>query len=223
MSALDLKKILVVTLVTSLCGCARIRTATDALVNDTVFVSVPHLVQPLPLTLSVDNLTDATFSASFTADDFRWMGGNLTLSVYEETLYDAVEVGMLAEGDTLLYQGQEMLVRLLEETASGIEINGGVEQGGASLYPYEGGTYRAVITDDHSVYQFIGRTELPLSDDFTIHDAGDNPTDPITVITEAQKPYMDMLETYRREFNCLNTRVTVENGMITDITRRWIP
>jgi len=179
-------------------------------------------VSPLPLSLTADNLKDCTVAASFTSDDFRWMGGSLEFSAYEELLYDAFDLSDLREGDTLVYLEQELPVLSVSDSAF-LEINGGFEQGGATLISNGGGTYRAIVSDDHSLYRFIATVELPLSQDFTIHDCGEQPSDPVIVITEAQKPYFDLLEDYRREFQFINTRITIENGEITDITRIWIP
>ena len=62
--------------------------------------TAPKLLSPLPSGLEIDALTDCTVPAKFTSDDFRWMGGNLTMKVFSEDLYDAVEVLQLAPGDT---------------------------------------------------------------------------------------------------------------------------
>lgn len=224
MIMINMKKLLFFLLAALLCSCARSRSAADSSeAEDSVVVITTQFVKPLPITLSKDNLSDATVSASFSVDDFRWMGDDLALTVYEEVLYDAVEISSLHVGDTLLYQEQEMPVLSVESTEYGIEVNGGFEQGGATFCSNGGGTYRAVLSDDHSVYRLIGKVELILDENFTIHDSGLDPHDPQIVITDAQKFYLDMLEGYRREFTFLDTRVTIQDGVITDITRRWIP
>ena len=56
-----------------------------------------------------------------------------------------------------------------------------------------------------------------------IVDCGENPTDPSDTLTTGQKLYLETLEGYRREFSPLNTKVVVEDGLITAILRRWIP
>ena len=45
----------------------------------------------------------------------------------------------------------------------------------------------------------------------------------IDALTTGQKLYLETLEGYRREFSPLNTKVVVEDGLITAILRRWIP
>lgn len=52
--------------------------------------SAPKLLSPLPSGLEIDALTDCTVPAKFTSDNFRWMGGNLTMQVFSEDLYDPV-------------------------------------------------------------------------------------------------------------------------------------
>ncbi|MCF0202836.1 MAG: hypothetical protein HUK08_05665, partial [Bacteroidaceae bacterium] len=62
-------------------------------------------VAPLPAGISVDNLQDCRVPAKFTSGDFNWMGGNLSMTVYNQDLYDAVEVTQLQVGDTIIYDG----------------------------------------------------------------------------------------------------------------------
>lgn len=39
-------------------------------------------INTLPAGISIEELTDCTVPAKFTTDDFNWMGGNLTMTVY---------------------------------------------------------------------------------------------------------------------------------------------
>lgn len=222
---MDLKRLLFVVVAAVLvCGCARVHRAADADGRtDSVEVVANKLVCPLPLSLSADSLTDCTIAASFTADDFRWMGGSLQLVAYEEIVYDAADVCSLREGDTLLYQEQELDVQSVEQSEGSYLINGGANQGGATLCPLGGGTFYAVESHNRPLYRLIGSAEVPLDEDFTIHDYADDPHAPQVYVAEAQKPYIDMLEGARREFDYRSTRVMIEGGMITDITRRAMP
>ena len=183
----------------------------------------PKLVSPLPSGLEIDALTDCTAPARFTSDDFRWMGGNLTMKVFSEDLYDAVELLQMAPGDTLVFGGEKMVVETVEDSGGFLTINGGLEEGGAWLQAGDGGTYRACQWDDHSLYSELGTAQLSLSEDFMIVDCGENPEDPSDTLTTGQKLYLETLEGWRREFSPLNTKVVVENGIITSIIRRWIP
>lgn len=180
-------------------------------------------ISPMPTGLEVEALTDCTVAASFTTDDFGWMGGNLTMTVYAEDLYDAVEVSQMQVGDTLVYEGQPLVVTSLDDEGGTLSVNGGVEMGGCWLQGHEGGTYRAYTFDDHSIYTELGKAQVALSDDFVIVDCHEFPDQPSDTIRLDQKLYLESLEGYRKEFYALNTRVVIADGVITTIVRHWIP
>ena len=180
-------------------------------------------ISPMASGIEVEALSDCTVPASFTTDDFRWMGGNLRMTVYREDLYDAVEVSQMQLGDTLVYQGNPLVITSLEEENGTLNVNGGVEMGGCWLQGYEGGTYRAYTFDDHSIYNKLGTAEVALSEDFIIIDCHEFPDEPSDTIRTDQKLYLQNLQDYRKEFYSINTRVVIENGMVTEINRHWIP
>ena len=179
-------------------------------------------IAPLPAGYDIDNLTDCTVPASFSAEDFNWRGSSLTLKVFSEDIYDAVEVHQMKPGDTLVFAGAPIVVKTVVEENGYLTVDGGIEEGGAYLKPYEGGTYRSLLLDDHPFYTEIGRTQVMLDDDFIIIDCGTEPTDPSDTIRTAQKPYIEALGT-RSGFSELDTRVRIENGRITEVNRHWIP
>lgn len=183
----------------------------------------PALIAPMASAIDIDKLDECTVPASFTSDDFRWMGGNLTMTVYDMDLYDAVEVSKMNIGDTLIYESRPILVQTIDKSDSGVEINGGLDNGGCCLAGYEGGAYVARDWDDHATYTKIGKAQIPLADDFVVIDCGLEPFEPSDTIRTAQKLYLETLEGSRREFFVLNTLVTIQNGVITQINRRWIP
>lgn len=195
-----------------LCGCAQEKQAT-----------VHKRIAPLPAGVAVDALQDCTVPATFTLDDFDWMGGNLTLTVYNQDLYDVVEISEMQVGDTLVYDGNPMVVDKIDREHGGIDINGGLDEGGCCLAGFEGGTYVARNWDDHPTFTKLGKAQVALAEDFVIMDCGMFPQDPIDTIRTGQKLYLETLEDGRKDFFQLNTRVTIENGMITAINRHWIP
>ena len=178
-------------------------------------------IKPMSTELS-EYVENAEVPATFSTSDFNWMGGNLTMTVYSEDIYDAVELHKMAKGDTLLFNGDTIIVEKIEGDGD-LTVNGGIEEGGAYLVPNEGGTYRALLMNDHSAYTKLGKVQLPLSDNFTLIDCGDNPTDTYDTICTEQKLYLEHVKEYKRDFNELNTRVLIENGIINKITRHWIP
>lgn len=180
-------------------------------------------IMNLPAGYSPSSLIDCTVPVAFSSDDFRWMGGNLSMAIFQENTYDAVDISQIDKGDTIVYKGKDMVVTKLEEDHGTLSINGGVEEGGAWLIANGGGTYRATEFDDHSVYTELGKAEVPLAEDFIIIDCGDEPTDPSDTIRTKQKQYIESLADFKREFSPLNTTVCIQNGVITEIKRRWIP
>lgn len=182
-----------------------------------------RLIAPLPAGITVENLQDCTVPAAFALDDFHWMGGNLTMTVYNQDLYDAVAISQMQIGDTVIYDSKPIAINKFAEEHGGIEVNGGLEEGGCCLAPNEGGTYVARNWDDHATYTKLGKAEVALAEDFVIIDCGEFPTDPNDTIRSGQKQYIESLKSGRDDFFPLNTRVTIENGKITKIHRRWIP
>lgn len=190
-------------------------------------VSHPAFVRPLPPGIDVNNLQDCTVPAAFTCDDFRWMGGNLRMKVYNMDLYDAVEVSQLQAGDTVLYASQPIVVQTITREGDVVEINGGLgnEEPGCWLRAYEGGTYVGQEFDDHASYTMLGTAELALAQDFVIVDWTYGPEMSLDTVrvTDMQKLYLETLPDFKRFFSPLDTRVTVTDGMITEISRHWIP
>ncbi len=202
----------------------RIRIAHEGgrgLIDD--LVDVYQRIAPLPSGLDVDNLQDCTVPVVFRPDDFNWMGGNLTMTVYSQDFYDAVEISQMQIGDTIIYDGKPMVINMFTVGQGGIEINGGLEENGCCLAENEGGAYVARNWDDHATYTELGKAEVALAEDFMIIDCGEFPEDPSDTIRSDQKLYIEKMKESRPDFFTLNTRVTIENGKITEINRRWIP
>ena len=181
------------------------------------------IIKPLPSGIKLGAIKNATVPASFTANSFYWAEGDLSFDVWAEDLYDAVEVTQMQEGDTLVYKGQKIIVQTIDDESGVLAINGGLENGGAYLKAYEGGTFRGLQFDDHSTYTRIGSVDMPLAYDFRIIDCGEQYTDKYDTITKGQKLYIDSIQSVRGDFNYLNTRIMIENGVVVEITRRWIP
>lgn len=181
-------------------------------------------IEPLPaISLAADSLQDCTLPAVFASNSIDWEDSTLTVKFYNMDLYDAVEISLLQVGDTLLYRGEPMVVATIEERGEGLDINGGIDNGGCCLYGYEGGTYVAREYDDHAVYSPIGSFRVTLDPNCILVDCGEEPLDPSDTISSGLRHYLEGLEDYRQLFFQLNTVVTIEHGKVTAITRRWIP
>ena len=166
------------------------------------------------------NPIDMNTAVSFTAANVHKDGDKITLTMkfYEQELFDAVEVSQLKAGDTLTAGGQTVKVtEVKERKAGGVTINGGYEKGGITLFPGDGGTYYQVKENDAKTYQEVGTATLPLGDQFELVDNAKNANKKLT----AQD--MTTLKEDSVGFNVNNTTATVENGVITNITRAYMP
>ena len=76
-------------------------------------------VEPLPETLDVNALTDATVAASFGAEDISEKDDKmeLTLTVYDYDVYDMVYISQLSFCDTIVLDGKDMEGRIPEIVA----------------------------------------------------------------------------------------------------------
>ncbi len=184
---------------------------------------VNQMVKPLPSAFQIDQLKDATISASFSVEDFSWKEGKLSMEVFSEDIYDSTQISGLKASDTLIFSGQPIIVKDVKVKDSFVTVNGGIEEGGADLTAKQGGIYRGVQLDDHSIYTKLGKVTLPLARDFLLIDCGENPTDPYDTIRVAQEDYLKKVEDYKKNFSQLNTNVLIKNGIVVSITRRWIP
>lgn len=182
-----------------------------------------QVVKPLSSAYPIEKLKNVTVAASFSAKDFSWKEGLLSMEVYTEDLYDAALISKLKAGDTLVYLGQPIVVRTVNVKDGFVTVNGGIEEGGADLMSNKGGTYRGTQLDDHSTYTKLGKVTLPLRKDFLLIDCGVNPDDPYDTIKVAQETYLKKVKEYKRYFSPLNTKVLIKQGSIVSIIRRWIP
>lgn len=159
-------------------------------------------------------------AVSFAAADVKKDGDKITLTmkVYEQELFDAVEVSQLKAGDTITAGGEAVKITKIEEIKTGgVAINGGYDNGGITLFPGDGGTYYQVKENDAKTYQEVGTATLPLGDKFELIDNANNDNKKLT----AQD--MTALKDDGNSFNVNNTTATVENGVITNITRVYTP
>ncbi len=180
-------------------------------------------ISPVEAMTSVDNLSDGVYPVSFSSDDFEWDNGKLRFVVYQEDFYDSVQVTRMKAGDTLVYQGEKIVVDKIDARDNFLTVNNGLEEGGAYMQKITDGRYRGMQLDDHSTYTKIGNATMPLADGFTLVDCGENPTDEPDSVSTGQREYLAAIKDYKHNFTCLETRITVSNGKVTKIERKWIP
>ena len=178
-------------------------------------------VEPLPETLDVNALTDATVAASFSAEDISEKDGKtqITLTVYDYDVYDMVDVAQLAVGDTIVVDGKDMVVTSREDKDGFVTINGGLEQGGVDLTSDDSGVYYAVGMDDAKSYHELGKITVPVAEGFALTDNSDlEHPDETYAASDLAK-----LAASEPGFTANNTLATIEHGELTVLARSYTP
>lgn len=178
-------------------------------------------VEPLADTLDVSALAegDQQFTAGFRGSDIREDGGQLVidLTVYTYDLYDAVDISMLAAGDTLVVKGEDIPVTAVAEENGGVTVNGGLENGGVDLISAGGGTFRVLLENDAPDLYEAGTITLPVAQDFVLTDDSD-PESPGQTLYAG-----DLLGLGDEVFSPQATTVETAGGMVTAIHRDYTP
>lgn len=178
-------------------------------------------IEPLPESLNLNALSDATVSASFNSDDISEKDGRmeLSLTVYDYDVYDMVDISQLAVGDTIVVDGKDMTVTSREDKDGFVTINGGIEQGGVDLTSDEDGVYYAVGLDDAKSYHELGKIIVPVAEGFVLTD-NSNPDHPDeTYVAED----LSNLAEDAPGFVAGNTLATIEHGELTVLARSFMP
>ena len=167
-------------------------------------------VEPLADTLDVSALAegDQQFTAGFRGSDIREDGGQLVidLTVYTYDLYDAVDISMLAAGDTLVVKGEDIPVTAVAE-----------ENGGVDLISAGGGAYRLQLEDDARDLYEVGTITLPVGQDCVLTDDSD-PEAPGRTLYAG-----DLLGLGDEVFSPQATTVETVGGAVTAIHRDYTP
>ena len=176
-------------------------------------------VEPLPESLDLNALTDATVAASFGAEDISEKDGKtqITLTVYDYDVYDMVDVAQLAVGDTIVADGKDMVVASREDKDGFVTINGGLEQGGVDLTSDDSGVYYAVDMDDAKSYHELGKITVPVAEGFVLTDNSDlEHPDETHAASDLAK-----LAASEPGFTANNTLATIEHGELTVLARSY--
>lgn len=178
-------------------------------------------VEPLPESLDLNALTDATVAASFGAEDISEKDGKMeiSLTVYDYDVYDMVDISQLAVGDTIVVDGKDMVVASREDKDGFVTINGGLEQGGVDLTSDDSGVYYAVGLDDAKSYHELGRITVPVAEGFVLTDNAD-PEHPDETYAASD---LAKLAASERGFTTNNTLATIEHGELTVLARSYTP
>ena len=178
-------------------------------------------VEPLPSGIDLSNLTDCTLQVGFdlNQDLVAENGGyQLTMVVCDYDRYDAAEVSQLKEGDTIVIGDQDVVITSIDRS-NGVQINGGIDEGGYDLGADDGGAYRVWNLDDAIDYHPIGSVTLPLSADFKLIDSSDLEKGETTVSLADFVALQGDAAVFARS----NTQARITNGELFYIQRFYMP
>lgn len=178
-------------------------------------------VEPMASGIDLSNLTDCTVQVSFDLkqDLVSKDGGyQLTMVVCDYDRYDAAEVSQLKEGDTIVIDGQDVVITSIDRT-NGVQINGGIDEGGYELGTVDGGVLRVWNLDDAIDYHPVGSVTLPLSADFKLIDSSDLEKGETTVSLADFVALQGDAAVFARS----NTQARITNGELFYVQRFYMP
>lgn len=181
-------------------------------------------ITPLPSTMSVDNLNDATFAVSFLPDDVKMDGEGLSvhMTVYDYEFFDMVDISQMEKGDVIVCNGVDTAVESIEREDNGmITINGGLENGGCYLMTDGDGVYYETGFDDAKTYYSIGETTLEADTNFVFTDNSDLENQGKTMDAKEFAEYVQTQSEHTFQPN--NMSVRTENGKISEIVKNYMP
>lgn len=180
-------------------------------------------IAPLDTTIDTSALADGTYAVSFVASDATTDNNTVQLNVtiYDYDHFSADAVENLKAGDTLVINGDSIVVDTVENNGEGmISINGGLEQDGCDLSKDEDGNYSELLMDIGRNYTAIGQVALPLSKDFVFTDNSDPENQDVQYSAEE---LITLLGEDTQYFDSQATHATVAGGQITAMTRIFMP
>lgn len=181
-------------------------------------------ILPLPVTIDMEHLDNCSVAVSFDkgdayVDDTGIM--RLKVKVYAYDLFDMVDIARLAEGDTILLHGEEVVITTLTRTETGaVQINGGLDNGGYELITDESTVFFETGYSDAKAYCELGEAELRVSTEFIFNDSMDLDKGEVTyypgdfLTDEAGIVYY---------FTPDNTSIVIQDGQVIAMKRVYTP
>ena len=182
------------------------------------------VISPLPTTIDMNALDSCTLAVSFEKGDAyvdETGAMQLNVTVYTYDLYDMVDIATLNVGDTIVIQGNEVLVESLETLASGLLfINGGMENGGYDFWHDDSGVYFENGFNDVKSYYPLGKATIRVSADFEFVDSSDLEKGAVTYYPG---DFLTDNAGILYNFSPNNTSIVVEGGQVIRMTRIYTP
>ena len=176
-----------------------------------------------------DQEEKVTFNAGFTSGDV--LEGGLVLNLYGRDRYTVEEVQALQVGDKIFANNEEITIETLTDEEGDLLINGGFGYvSGATLWLMPDNWYYSAQYDGNVSATLRGQAMYLLADQVTLShfvwDEEGNPAEDPCVVTltpEELAIYLQELEDSGFYFSFINTYVTLENQVITEIDVLWTP
>ena len=181
------------------------------------------IISPLPTTIDMNHLENCTVAVSLEqggayVDDTGAMQMDVTVYTYD--LYDMVDMASLKVGDVIEIRGQEVAVDSLEQDARGIIINGGIEEGGYDFRADDGTVWYECGFNDAKSYYELGKATIRVSADMTFYDNSDLDKGEVTYFAG---DFLTDAAGIVYHFVPNNTSIVIENGMIIEMHRSYMP
>lgn len=183
-----------------------------------------EIIKPIEETINLEALEDSILAVSL--KDGCFVKGEdeaitITAMVHSYDIYDMKHIANLEVGNTILINGEEVVIETLDQDEIGaVLINGGIDDGGFTLATDEDTVYYVFDYNDAKVYHELGEITLQVADEFVFHDESNLENPEITFVAE------DFLkEGLEFDFYFVpnNATIRIENGKVVEMTRIFTP
>ena len=186
----------------------------------------PKTVSPIPVDIYVNSLPDGKYFASFDRGDVASVASGIYMNavhIYSADEYAAADIESLAEGDSVVVEGEIIAVKSVAFEDDAVLVNGGMDEtdGVTFTLPEGGRNYKVLRYDDLTTYTDHGTTTLPVDASAKFVDGWNIESEPVTT---AYDGLMDALMASEFDvFSPMNTTITFENGRVVEINRQYVP
>ena len=144
----------------------------------------------------------------------------MDVMVYTYDLYDIVDIAFLKEGDIIVIRGQEVIVDSLSRNGRTLFINGGLEGNGYKFCTEDMISWYENWDNDSKAYYEVGSATLRVSANMNFYDNSDLEKGEI-IYYPGDLLMDDVGIVYHFVPN--NTSIVIEDGMIVEMYRSYMP
>ena len=147
----------------------------------------------------------------------------IEMTLFTEDVYDLVDINQMAPGDTVIVDGEPIVVETVENENGFVRVNGGFENEGATFGALNDTNGMFAMTyDDDIITREVCTVTLPVSANVAFHDESDLEKDAIDTNTvEDMVAAINAMEF--PIFSSFDTEVTIENGVIVAVNHVFHP